>query len=287
MEIPGKKIASFLETLLKKEVRKLKKKIKLVTVLVGESSEQLSFVRIKALTARRLGIQFELIHLKEVPSFEEFMHLLKEKSHDPKNTGLIIQQPLPAQLSTASIYDYLPLAKEIEGHRDKSEFLPPIGLAVLTVLRYALEGNKINRDLLISLQKDGSFFKRALKNKRVILVGRGITGGLPIGKTLNEARINYICINSQTPEPETYYREADVIITAVGKKILDPSVLKPGVILVNAGLRRERGKLKGDYDEKEIKAVSSAYTSTPGGVGPLDVLYLYKNLIEAARMQKK
>ena len=63
-------------------------------------------------------------------------------------------------------------------------------------------------------------------------------------------------------------------------------MLKPGVILINAGLRKENGKLRGDYEEKEIKNIASYYTPTPGGVGPIDVTYLYRNLVDAAKLQK-
>ena len=119
----------------------------------------------------------------------------------------------------------------------------------------------------------------------MVLIGRGITGGTPIGKTLTVARINYINVNSITPDPHSYYKEADVIISAVGKKIINPDMLKPNVALINVGLRKENGNLKGDYEEKEIKKIASFYTKTPGGVGPIDVLYLYKNLIDAAKLQ--
>ena len=63
-------------------------------------------------------------------------------------------------------------------------------------------------------------------------------------------------------------------------------MLKPGVVLINTGVRKENGKLKGDYEEKDIKDIASFYTPTPGGSGPIDVVYLYKNLIDAAKMQK-
>ena len=76
--------------------------------------------------------------------------------------------------------------------------------------------------------------------------------------------------------------EADIIISAVGKKVVDSSMLKPGVTLVNVGLRRESGKLKGDYDERDIKKIAGCYTTTPKGIGHIDVLYLYKNLLDAA-----
>ena len=125
-----------------------------------------------------------------------------------------------------------------------------------------------------------------MKHKKVVLIGRGKTGGYPIGEALTKFKINYININSQTPNPQQYLSDADVIVTAVGKKIITPQVLKEGVVLINVGLRREKGKLKGDYDENEIKKIAGFYTTTPKGLGPIDVLYLYKNLLEAAELQK-
>lgn len=288
MEISGKKIANYLLSLIKKKIAILKKKkpLQLTVFLVGKDPQQLSFVQIKAQTAKKLGVAFKLIHLEKIPSFETFANLIKKESTSEKTTGIIIQQPLPAQLSTESIYDYIPLNKEIEGHKKKSPFFPPIGLAVLTVMKYIFESTKFNKNFLISAKKINSqFFKKIFKNKKVVLIGRGLTAGLPIGKTLTQAGINYININSQTPSPENYYHEADLIITAVGKKILYPTMVKKGVVLINVGLRRENGKLKGDYDEKEIKNVASFYTPTPGGIGPIDVAYLFNNLVEAAKMQ--
>jgi methylenetetrahydrofolate dehydrogenase (NADP+)/methenyltetrahydrofolate cyclohydrolase len=136
------------------------------------------------------------------------------------------------------------------------------------------------------MNRDRRFFKKAFRNKKIVLMGRGITGGKPIGKTLTDAKINYIGINSKTPDATTYLKEADVIVTAVGKKVILPEMLKPGVVLINVGLRRENGRLRGDYDEAEIKKIASFYTPTPGGIGPIDVMYLYKNLIESYKLQK-
>lgn len=288
MLILGKKIALTLERIIKKEVvvlKKRKKNLKLIAFVVGRQNEQLSFVKIKSKLARKLKIGFELVHLKNTPSFEEFMHIIKEKSLDPSVTGIIIQQPLPAQLSTESLYDYIPVAKEVEGHKHKSTFFPPIGLAVLTVLKYVFASSKLDSNLLVDLKKDMGFFRKTFRNKKVVLLGRGFTGGKPIGHTLTEAKINFININSQTPDPETYLKEADVVITAVGKKVVTKDMLKPGVVLINVGLRHEGPSLKGDYEEKEIKNIAGFYTPTPGGTGPIDVLYLFKNLVDAAKLQ--
>lgn len=288
MDVDGKKIAKFIEKQVKKEVLKLKKKTKILlsVFLVGNSDDQISFVKIKSKIAKKLGIEYKLIHLKSTPNFISFAKKIKLESDDKKVKGIIIQQPLPAQLSTESVYDYISPIKEIEGHQKKSIFYPSIGLAVLTIIKYIFSGKKIDNRLIVDLKKDKKFFKKFLKNKKIVLVGRGITGGKPIGQVLQEAKINYINLNSKTQNQKEYFQSADIIITAVGKKIIEPSMLKPGVILINVGLRKENGKLKGDYEEKEIKKIASYYTPTPGGIGPIDVAYLYKNLVDAAKLQK-
>lgn len=289
MKLPGRTIADSMQREMKKEVKALsrgKKQPHLVTFLVGESAEQTSYVAIKRRVAKELGIKFTFIHITHIPIFEKLVHQIRAYAHDPSVTGVIIQQPLPPQLQTDSIYNFIPNEKEIEGHKEKSFFFPPIGLAVLCVIKFMYTKQKADSTCIVQLKKDTDFFKKILKNKRVCLVGRGPTGGMPISKTLSALKINYINTNSTTPTPEQYYKESDIVITATGKKILFKENIKPGAILINVGLRKEKGKLYGDYDENDIKGVASSYTPTPGGTGPIDVMYLYKNLIEATKMQK-
>jgi methylenetetrahydrofolate dehydrogenase (NADP+)/methenyltetrahydrofolate cyclohydrolase len=282
MKIDGKVIAQSLLNSLKKEIKKVKRKISLAIFLVGESSQQQSFVRIKEKVAKKLGINFKFFYIKTVPSFEEFLNQINQIALDKNINGLVIQLPLPTRLNTFSLFDYLPATKEIEGFGEKSKFLPPIGQAVLTVLKHIYLHTADAKKLLIN-QKDEAALKKVLHQKKIVVIGRGKTGGQPIGKVLNHFKINFISINSKTIEPEKYLKQADIIISAVGKKVIFPSMLKPGVVLINVGLREENGKLKGDYEEKEIKKIASFYTPTPGGIGPIDIVYLYKNLIEAAK----
>jgi len=285
MKIDGEKIAKKLLSYLKKEVKKLKTKPTLAIFLVGDSSEQKSFVKIKEKTAKKLGINFLLYHLKQPPSFEEFLKKIHTVASNKKVNGVVIQLPLPPSLDTLSIFDYLPHEKEIEGFSEKTKFLPPIGQAVLTILKSIFIKTKNVKDLFIKMN-DEERLKEILKQKKIVIVGRGKTGGGPIGKTFNHFKINFTSINSKTVNPQDYTKKADIIISAVGKKVIFPTMLKPGVILINVGLRKEKGKLKGDYDENEIRKIASYYTPTPGGIGPVDVAYLYKNLIDAVKMQK-
>lgn len=288
MKIACKSIAEDLETNLKERVQEMKKKGKhpcIMDILIGDSREQLSFVTIKEKTAKKLGIGFKLVHIERTPIFEKFANMLKTYSNDPKVTGIIIQQPLPSQLQTDSLYRYIPTEKEIEGHKQKSPFFPPLGLAVLSVLKTVYMQPEDMKSSIFDMAADGAAMRKLLKHKRIVLIGRGITGGQPIGKTLSHLKINYLSVNSKTHEPEQYYREADIIITASGKKVISKLNISPGVILVNVGLRHENEKLVGDYDERDVAGTASAYTCTPGGVGPLEVLYLFNNLLLATEMQ--
>lgn len=288
MKIPCSELATSIKQDLKKKVADLKQQgvtPKLVAILVGTEAEQLSFVAIKKKVARELGVVFEFVHIHAAPSFLEFAAMLREYSHRPDTTGVIIQLPLPARLQSDTLYNYIPAVKDIEGHRQKSPHLPPLGLAVVHLLKFIARPTPSASLGYPLIAEDKQLFKQELKHKRIVLVGRGVTGGSAISKALQSFRINFINVNSGTFDPEQYYREADIIITSVGKKVLDSSMLKKGVVLINTGLRKVAEKLKGDYDEEEVKHIAHWYTQTPNGTGPLDVLYLYKNLIDAAYLQ--
>lgn len=288
MKINGKEIADQILIYLSTQVKKLKRKPTFAVFLVKPSEENISFVKAKEKATKAINGSFHLIRMNSVPDFEQFANKLKHTAEDPTIHSIIIQQPLPASLSTDSLYDYIPHEKEIEGHKKKSYFYPPIGLAVLTILKYIYQpGNKKNiKELMVDLKKDLLFFKRALKRKKIVLIGRGPTGGKPIAQIFTDAKINFINIHSQTPNANFFEKEADIIISAVGKKILTPSDLKPGVILVGVGIRKENLVWKGDYEEDEVKDIASFYTPTPQGIGPLDIAYLMHNLVEAARVQR-
>lgn len=310
MLIDGRKLSKVIINYCKEKISTLKNKnLKLVALYVGKDPNQLGYLKKKEETAKKLKIKFELIHLEQAPSFEKFAKTLRDIAWDPKTTGVIIQHPLPPALQTQTIYNFIPTVKEIEGFAKKSPFYPPIGLAILSILKYVHlaeiyeNPDEKLQDIIVEpfikekymkkiqetkeIKTDRYFFKETFSGKRIVLVGRGLTGGKPIGFTLNEFGINFINVNSITPNPEEFFKSADIIISAVGKKIIEPQHLKKGVILINVGQRFEDGKVKGDYDEEEIKDIASFYTPASGGVGPLNIAYLYKNLIESAWLQEK
>lgn len=291
-KINGKRLAKQIRSHLKREVKRefiSKKKLipKLVVLSVNPDPEGSSFIKMKEKATREMGGEFELISYRKTPRFEDFAQNIRRVADDPKVTGIVIQKPLPAGLNTMTLFDYVPTVKEIEGHKNKTPFYPPIALAALTPLKYLYApGDKRKiENIIVDLDRDQGFFKQVLKRKKIVVAGTGETGGKPIGDVLTRLRLNYINVNSKTPNADSFYREADIIITCVGKKILHADDLKPGVILLNIGLRRENNVWRGDYDEEEVKDIASFYTPTPGGVGPLDIAYLMYNLVDATRMQ--
>ncbi len=310
MIVDGKRLSKAILDYCRKKIASLKSKnLKLTALYVGEDPYQLGYLKKKERVGKSLKVKFELIHLKKPPRFEKFAKILRDAAWSKETTGVIIQQPLPPELQTQTIYNFIPNVKEIEGYAKKSPFYPPIGLAILSILKYIhltriySDPEKHLNDILISpfvkekymqkiypgeeIKTDRYFFKETFGGKKIVLVGRGITGGKPIGETLKEFGIAFINVNSTTPNPEKFYKTADIIITAVGKKVIKPEHLKESVILINVGQREENGKIKGDYDEEEVKNIASFYTPATGGVGPLNIAYLYKNLIESAWLQEK
>ena len=288
MKIPCSEIAISLKRDLKKKVSDLKKRgsvPKLITILIGSAADQLSFVAIKKKVAAEIGVEFEFAHFKKCPPFLDFATKLRELAHRPNTTGVIIQLPLPSHVQSDTLYNYVPPVKDIEGHRTKSPHLPPLGLAVISLLKFVANPHSHKKSAYPDPINDRVLFKQMLKHKKIVLVGSGITGGHPIAQALHEFRIGFININSRTHDPDQYYREADIIITSVGKNVINPAMLKKGVILINTGLHKIGTKLHGDYKEDEIKNIASWYTQTPNGTGPLDVLFLYKNLIDSASLQ--
>ncbi|OGE66939.1 hypothetical protein A3H85_00610 [Candidatus Daviesbacteria bacterium RIFCSPLOWO2_02_FULL_40_8] len=292
MKIPCRQITAVIKETLRKQISDLKKQSvypKLLTFLPQTSPEQQSFVSIKKRVASEIGAEFELHEYSKPPSFDNFVADLKIKVGDPQTTGVIVQHPLPKDYDQIKLYDTVPMEKEIEGHKPDSPFFFPLSLSVLTGIKYIImaeEKRNIDETIIIKPQEDKSLFAEYLKNKSVVIAGRGPTGGGPIAEAFVELGIKYQVVHSETPDPDKIFLTADFIVTATGRQLINKKNIKPGVVLLNVGLRKENGKLRGDYDEQEIEKIASYYTETPGGLGPLDVMYLYINLIEAARLEK-
>ena len=264
MKIDGRKIAKEIFEELKVKVKKLRTKNiipTLVIILIGNDPASTSYIEQKDLRAEEIGAKTTIINLESRVKNSELKKLIEKLNNDKTVHGIIVQQPLPSHINIKEITETINPKKDVDGFHPNSKFQPPIGLAVLEILK-----------------------PESLKNKNIVVTGKGETGGQPVIQMFKKIGINPAVIDSKTEKPETLTKNADIIISAVGKpSVIKPDMIKRGVILVSIGLHKGTdGKLHGDYEEDQIKDLALFYTPTPGGVGPVNVAMLLKNLVYAA-----
>jgi len=261
MKIDGKALADEILTNLTNEVKKLYIMPTLAVILVGDNPESLSYIRQKQKATEKIGGRFIFEKLPKTALPKEVAARVEMYNRDPSVHGLIVQRPLPAHFDL-SINESVDPKKDVDGFVTNSPFDVPIAMAVFTILNH------------IGI---------TIKNKKVVIVGRGETAGKPIAAALAKQQCATSIITSKTPNPIEITKAADIIISCVGKRgIITADAVKPGVILISVGLTRgEDGKLHGDYEEEDIENIASFYTPTPGGVGPLNIASLMQNLVKA------
>lgn len=277
MRIDGREIASKILEDLKVKVKKLQKKNvfpKLAIILVGDDPASVAYVRQKELRAEGIGIRTITYNLESKIQNSELIEIVNKLNKDKNIHGAIIQRPLPSQINEREISEVVDPKKDIDGFHPKSKFEMPIAAAVLRILGEIRASTPGIKAQLIEW----------LKSKKIVVMGKGETGGRPIANALQKIKINPTIVDSKTKEPQNLTKRADIIICAVGRaNVLKPQMIKKGVVLINVGISRgESAKLMGDYDQNEVRNIASFYTPTPGGVGPVNVAMLLKNLVLAA-----
>lgn len=285
IKIDGQKLAAEILTDLKKEVSKLKKTKKvpprLAVIQVGHDPASTIYIEQKAKAMRKIGGSLKLCKFSKYVSYQTIAETVKNLNDDPHIHGIIVQRPLPATLTTTTFNSAISQVKDVDGFRLKSPYLAPIAEAVMYVLRkiYFPEASYKNQTGSPEIKRLATI----LKNKNILLIGRGETAGSPIAETLSENHIKFIMSHSKTGNTAEFAQEADIIISCVGKpNIVKPEMVKPGAILIGVGVSRGKdGRIQGDYQSLAIKEIAGYYTPVTGGVGPLNVAFLVRNLVAA------
>ena len=277
MKIDGRQIAQDILNNLKTRAEELKKKNihpKLAIILVGDDPSSVSYINQKEIKADLIGIQTIIKHFPSATSTADLLESIGQFNNNKDIHGIIVQQPLPKQINRESIINAIDPKKDVDGFRSDSNFQMPIVSAVLKILEIVYSQTNETRISLINW----------LKNKKIVVIGKGETAGKPTIRMFEKMKIPVSLIDSETKNPEDLTKKADVIISAVGKaNVLKPEMIKEGAIIIGIGISRSKSaKLMGDYDQNEVKDIVSFYTPTPGGIGPINVAYLLKNLVDAA-----
>ncbi len=261
--LEGRPVAEKIKAQIKLDVQSLGRAPVLASVLVGVNPGAAAYVRAQEKIALELGIAYKLHQLPEnIPEGGLIDFILKLNADKPVN-GIILQMPLPQHL------DYKKISESIAPKKDIESMHPCTPTAVM--------------ELLGSTGID-------LYGKEVVIVGHSQIVGKPLTLLLLEkfATVTVCHIaTSKAGKLAEHVRGAEVLIVAVGQAgLIKGEWIKEGAIVIDVGINRVADKIVGDVEFEAAEKRASYITPVPGGVGPLTVAILMRNLIEAAKLQQ-
>ena len=277
--LDGKQIAKEYRQRLKNQVNDLKEygfTPKLSVILVGNDGASQSYVKSKKKAAEKIGMISEIIHLDESTSEEVVLSELNRLNNDDTVSGILVQVPLPKQVSEQKVLEAINPEKDVDGFHpinigklyiDEQTFVPCTPLGIMEILKHA----DIN-----------------LEGKNAVVIGRSHIVGQPVSKLLLQANATVTILHSRTKNMNAHLKQADVIVSAVGQPgLVTKENVKAGAVIIDVGnTPDENGKLKGDVAYDEIKEIASAITPVPGGVGPLTITMVLNNTLLAEKLRR-
>ncbi|WIM71420.1 bifunctional methylenetetrahydrofolate dehydrogenase/methenyltetrahydrofolate cyclohydrolase [Corynebacterium suedekumii] len=246
----------------------------LATVLVGDDPASHSYVKMKHRDCEQIGVNSIRRDLPADVSQEELLAVIDELNNDDACTGYIVQLPLPKHLDENAVLAAIDPDKDADG-------LHPVNLGKLV----------LNEPAPLPCTPNGAIhllrrYDVELNGAKVVVIGRGVTVGRPIGLMLTRRSENAtvtLC-HTGTKDLVAETREADVIVAAAGQPhMLTADMVKPGAAILDVGVSRLDGKLAGDV-HPDVWEVAGFVSPNPGGVGPLTRAFLVRNVVERAEL---
>ncbi len=276
--LEGKPIAEKIKEEIKATVALLDIKPVLASIQVGENAGAESYAKSQKKTAENLGIEYQFHKLGQETTEESLIEYIKKLNADKSVNGIIIQMPLPAHIDYKKISQFILPEKDAEGMHPanigkivfgQAKILPCTAAAVMELLK-----------------ESGA----DLYGKEVVVVGHSEIVGKPLALLLlDKFATTTVCHigTSIAGKLEEHVRRAEILIVAVGKAgLIKGEWIKEGAIVIDVGINRVEGKIVGDVEFEIAQNRASWITPVPGGVGPLTVTLLMRNLAEAKKLQE-
>ncbi|AMY05192.1 bifunctional methylenetetrahydrofolate dehydrogenase/methenyltetrahydrofolate cyclohydrolase [Staphylococcus condimenti] len=277
--LDGKQIAKDYRQGLQDQVEALKEKgytPKLSVILVGNNGASLSYVKSKKKAAEKIGMISEIVHLEETATEEEVLNELERLNNDDSVSGILVQVPLPSQVSEQKVLEAINPEKDVDGFHpqnigklyiDEQTFVPCTPLGIMELLKNA------------DIDLDG---------KDAVVIGRSHIVGQPVSKLLIQQNATVTILHSHSKDMSKHLKDADIIVSAVGKPgLVTKEDVKEGAVVIDVGnTPDENGKLKGDVEYEDVKEIAGAITPVPGGVGPMTITMVLNNTLLAEKMRR-
>jgi len=274
MLIDGTRLANKITEELKEEIALEKKKgisCSLGVIMVEGNPSSEVYVRMKMEKGKQIGIDFVLASFKN-PTVVELIQKIKDWNEDEKITGIIVQMPLPKDFDPYKIINFIDPRKDVDGLTDINQncleegrdcLTPATPLGVLEILKE---------------------YKINVKDKNVTVLGRSRLVGKPIAILLKRMGAKVSVCHSQTLNTAELSKQADILISAVGKPgLIQADMVKAGAVVIDIGITATSEGFKGDVDFEKVRKKTSFITPVPGGVGPMTVVSLMKNVLKASK----
>jgi len=275
--LEGKPIAEKIKDEIRQQVQSLKNKPVLSSVMVGDNAGAEAYVKSQQKNAQNLGIEYQFHKLTQGTTESQLIDFIQKLNLDKSVNGIIIQMPLPPQIDYKKISQFILPEKDAEGMHPvnigkivfgKARILPCTPAAVMELLK------ETGVDLY---------------GREVVVVGHSEIVGKPLALLLLDkfATVTVCHIGtSKAQKLEEHVRKAEVLIVAVGKAgLIKGDWIKEGAIVIDVGINRVGDKIVGDIEFETAEKKASYITPVPGGVGPLTVTMLMRNLVEAVKLQ--
>ena len=286
MLIDGKEISKLVLNDLINEIKIITNKIKrppsLNIILVGDNPASLTYVQNKLKKCSEIGINGNLIKQSKDVKDQDISILIDRLNKDKNVDGIILQLPIPIHLNDRKLIETISPLKDVDGLTSTNigllstgnpRFIPATAYGILEILRKE---------------------KIVTQGKRIVVIGRSDIVGKPMVALLSgkDENATVTLCHSKTINLRDHTIDADIIIVAVGKvNILNGSMIKDGAVVIDVGINRVKNEntakgynIVGDVDLSSIKEKASLYTPVPGGVGPMTIAMLMKNVCEAAKL---
>ena len=251
----------------------------LAVVLVGEDPASQVYVRNKGRQTLEVGMHSLEHKLPASASEAEVLALVTTLNADPQIDGILVQLPLPKQISEARIIAAIAPAKDVDGFHAVNVGKLAIGapgLVPCTPLGSIILAKSVQPDL---------------QGLEAVVIGRSNIVGKPVAQLLLREDCTVTIAHSRTRDLPAVVRRADLVVAAVGRpEMVRGDWIKPGAIVIDVGINRVPGidgkhRLVGDVAFEEAKAVAGAITPVPGGVGPMTIACLLQNTLTAAHLR--
>ncbi len=276
--IDGKAIAAAVRQDAAAEVRALVEKgiqPGLAVVIVGDDPASRIYVNNKKKACQEIGVYSEEYALPATTTQEELLQLIEKLNKKKDINGILVQSPLPQGLDEKAVVENIDPQKDVDAFHAVNvgkimigdfQFLPCTPAGVIELL-----------------DRSGV----SIEGKRCVVVGRSNIVGKPMAMLLLHRNGTVTICHSRTQNLAEVCREADILVAAVGRpKFITKDMVKPGAAVIDVGMDRdENGKLCGDVDFDAVKEIAGYITPVPGGVGPMTIAMLMKNVVCAAKIQ--